>query len=654
MSDQRLGIEGFTEEERREILEQIDEISRKSAIRLGKDSFDFQAKRRGFLFPLAVNILAIIAMAAAVLYANRVFQAREAELSAEAQSYLSAEGKLLEELKRESSKKLNEKEDEIDRIEQELARIDSEKEALEANVESQIRDKERELEAALKEAIARERARLSALGTGEKELEKRLEAFRREQEDAFTQQLSSFRRESREALEEKQQELEEARQLAQQILEEANQDKRELLEESRRREEELRSGFERERRELEAESEAAQKKLQELAEARQNEQLYLDQIEGGYKRMIEAISANERSSADAELEKLRQLINSEKAGAAPSLEQRKEIDIFFLSLLQEKLYTIEGRDEQEEQRGLIDLAQRLRAAIQASKRGREAREAGEINQAAEAYSSALEQLPEIAHAAEGLYSIRNLRRSQRSEEYLKLASEALEENAAEEAKLQTAAALFESASASEENETAARKALELYSFIDKMKQDKLEAALEKNEEQKASLERTIDESRNRQEGLQDEISSLQAEKEQYQEELKKNRQELQELERQAQSLSNELDAAQRAGKSLAEDLAEQRQELYASQARIERLSKANRSLEQDLEEAADQLASLISTRGSDSVFSNAVRTYRRFAPEEGLPVEDADRRLRELLESEAFGELFPGIDALVEASSMGE
>lgn len=705
MSDQRLGIEGFTEEERAEILSQIEEISKKNAISVSNDAFDFTPQKKGALFPILINILAILTITGVVFYADRVFQARSEAMSAEAQSYISAEGKLLEELKKESERQLGEKEEEINAIQNELARIDQEKEALESNMEERIKEKEAELQDALETAIAEERARLQALGASAEDVENQLAAFRAEQEAAYQREVDSFRRESQAALEAKQQELEEAKAMAEDILNQANREKEELLEESKQREEELKAGFDEQRESLEAETEAAKAQLQALAQAKQNEQLFLDQLTAGYDAIIDAIGNNDRARAEQELAAFRSLLTNSTASSLDAVLKRRPIDSYLAELLEDRIATIGGGSETTADTGLLDSARILMAARGAAQKGDEAFQEGRINDAAASWSKSLELLPLIGQAAESLNSLRQSARADRSREYLALSLESLEGGNREEALQQLNAAVLEAASSSEVTRQAAAEALRSYQDLGDRE---LQAARDRSEvlsSAASDLERQLEDSRARASELEKAVTALQESlgesreltSEQEEElatlesavaELAGQKQDLEtglkdasdklleaenrlteaqdelrkletEMERalsteaeKREELENELSASKAAVESLGKDIAEQRQELFSARASLTRAQEEVQSLQGDLDEAVEQLAALVNLSESDRTLRNAVRRYQSIGGSAVTSPEEADKRLTDLLQSNEVVSLFPGIDTLLDKSSL--
>ncbi|MCK4541650.1 MAG: hypothetical protein KAU17_05365, partial [Spirochaetales bacterium] len=154
---------GITPADREEILSHINGVVDTNKISITDESFRITPQKKGIGFPIAINILSILAIGGAIYLANMFFQARQKTLSLESGSYVSAEGKLIEELKKESEEALQKKSEEINNIQAELSRLDSERSLLQENFDANLKEREGELRAALLEELDLERERMQAL-----------------------------------------------------------------------------------------------------------------------------------------------------------------------------------------------------------------------------------------------------------------------------------------------------------------------------------------------------------------------------------------------------------------------------------------------------------------------------------------------------------
>ena len=127
---------GIPEEEQREIFAQINNIAEKNRLSLsvaadgvavkGKKKRRFKAKKSGGLFPVLVNAAAIAALAGG-FFALYTFQGKtDAQVREGARVYNSAERALIEEIRKETSSRLEAKENEISLIASQLENVDAE------------------------------------------------------------------------------------------------------------------------------------------------------------------------------------------------------------------------------------------------------------------------------------------------------------------------------------------------------------------------------------------------------------------------------------------------------------------------------------------------------------------------------------------------
>jgi chromosome segregation ATPase len=126
---------GIPEEEQRVILAQIDGIAEKNRQSLssaadsgegGAKNQSFTAHKTGRFFPILVNAAAVAALATGILFLS-VFQGKaHIQISEGTKVYNAAERALIEEIRKETSSRLKEKETEISLINSQLEGIDTE------------------------------------------------------------------------------------------------------------------------------------------------------------------------------------------------------------------------------------------------------------------------------------------------------------------------------------------------------------------------------------------------------------------------------------------------------------------------------------------------------------------------------------------------
>lgn len=395
---------GITPADREEILSHINGVVDTNKISITDESFRITPQKKGIGFPIAINILSILAIGGAIYLANMFFQARQKTLSLESGSYVSAEGKLIEELKKESEEALQKKSEEINNIQAELSRLDSERSLLQENFDANLKEREGELRAALLEELDLERERMQALGTSAEEIEAKIQALKAEKERGFQQDIAAYKAESEAALQQKEEELTQAKALTEGLLQQVNEEKSILQEEALKREETIREQFAAERESLEEETTAAREELAQLASLRENEQFLVDQILSGYQVIEQNLNTRNYPKALEAVTNLETFLRDETLANVPAIAKRRETELFLVKTLKEK---IEGEASLEDvdTASLIEAANRLIAAEEVISRAEKAYASGDINEAEDLYSRGIISLPALRRATEQLATI---------------------------------------------------------------------------------------------------------------------------------------------------------------------------------------------------------------------------------------------------------
>lgn len=414
---------GISEEDKRDVLEQIDKVVEENKIPVTKDLFLLKPRRKGVLFPVMINLLAILLVAGGLYAAFLYFAQKQENLSTETERYLSTEGKLIEELKKESETKLKAKEAEISKIQSDLAELDKQSQDLRNSMEDTIKSKEEELRTALEVELEAERKKLQSQGVSATRIEEQIKALEESKRQELNQAIASFRQESETALQQKEQELQQAKNLAQEILTKANQDKITLQAETQKREAELQAKYEQETSTLKSQSAEAQAKLKELSDLRAQEQLFLDQVTGSYAAIQRKIAADDFDGARADLAKLKTILDDRAFDTLPNLVKRKTVELFIVQSLSENLDT-RTTSASPETASIVDAANKLIGARELTARADEAMKQGKLEDAKRQYTKALQDVPAMFAASEGLRNIRNVELAAQAELRVKQADEA--------------------------------------------------------------------------------------------------------------------------------------------------------------------------------------------------------------------------------------
>jgi chromosome segregation ATPase len=304
------------------------------------------------------------------------FNVRQENLAMEAGELLSAEGRLIEELKRDAEQRLRAKDAEISQVQDRLTALDAERQSLQDTLEERVGQREAELRRDLEAELAAERERLRELGTSEADIEQKLRALEESKTREYEQALTAYRQESEAELKAKEEELAAATLQLEQTLEQSSREKDEISRQAEAREEELRRRYEQEAAALKAESSQAEKQLAELAELRRREELFTDQIMAAYTDVLTDLEAGKEAAARRELSGLAALLADAATEDLPAVARRKRVDQGIVASLGE----------------LLDLRAAARPPAAAAGAGAGAAEAGALREE-------LERLVEEAGAA---------------------------------------------------------------------------------------------------------------------------------------------------------------------------------------------------------------------------------------------------------------
>ncbi|MDC7225378.1 MAG: hypothetical protein PQJ61_01290 [Spirochaetales bacterium] len=396
--DQHLEIE---EKERDEILEEIDELVATNRLPISEDMETLKPQKSGTAFPLLINIFAIAAVISTFYFSGKLFEQKQEDLSIKNASYLSAEGKLLEELKKESAVQLEQKDQEIGAIQDELAELDRQSRELAESMDQQIADREAELRLALEAELEGERAKLRAQGKSETDIESELNQIEQQRSAEYEAELSAFRASTEEAIADKERELAMAKALNEELLAEVNAEKERIENETRQRETELTAQFEAEKAVLAEEAAAAEAQLEQLNKNRKREELIIDQINGSYESIFSLLESGNSEEALKQVEALKILINEPGLASLEAVNARSGNDRDMIEIITEKIEEQAYKNDVDTT-SLTAAADMLLSAQEIAGLGTEAWEAGRTAEAGEYYSRSLEKIPALKQAWQNL------------------------------------------------------------------------------------------------------------------------------------------------------------------------------------------------------------------------------------------------------------
>jgi hypothetical protein len=240
MDSEQLEME-ISPEERERILREIETAIDESRTSETADLYTLRADKRGWLFPLLINLAAVLLLSTGVILLIRYFELRRDSITLRRSSYLSVEGTLIQTLKQESKIKLQAKEEEIASIQEKLQAVDQGRQALKLSLEADLAAKEQELSRQMEAELETEKQRLLSLGTSNAGIANQLRALERRQALSIDREIEQYKSQLDAQLREKEEELLQSQRLARQALDQANQDRELLLAELRQQESERRA-----------------------------------------------------------------------------------------------------------------------------------------------------------------------------------------------------------------------------------------------------------------------------------------------------------------------------------------------------------------------------------------------------------------------------
>jgi len=395
---------GISKEDQKSILIHIDRVAKSSRILSGPETWKVRPRKRGLALPILVNLAGVVVLAAGLFALTRIFVPRDDGTESSAVLLSSAEGRLLQEIKRETEGLILEKDREIANIQERMASLDKEKDQLAASVETRIKAKEKELDEQLLLELDKERQRLQAEGLSETAIQERLREFERLKTEEFRSQLDGFAKKAEEERLALQGNLDKARAEYMKTLSDATAERQRIQDESRAREQVLRAQLDDKNAALEAERaraadtlRSAQAELTKLNESAAKAKASESQLLGLYAAARQGLREGRIDDASKTLASLRAYLNEPQVAALPALQERRELDLFAMDLIDKTIAA-------ERAKASVDTS-RLTAALDAltvvrneTERARAAATTGKREEAAAAYRKALGATRELEEA----------------------------------------------------------------------------------------------------------------------------------------------------------------------------------------------------------------------------------------------------------------
>jgi len=388
---------GISREDQKDILQQIETVATGNRIEVSPEVFAVKAAKKGILFPVLVNLAAVVALAGGLAGLYLFFQRGETQLSQSQTGTITAEGKLIETFKKESEAKLLEKNQQINQIQDRLAEIDKQRQDLQTNMDAKVREREGQLKASLAAELEGEKTRLQKQGLSEQDITSRLTVLEAQKNADSARQLDAYRAQAEADRQKADENLRNLQAEFNTNLARANQERQQVLDESKRREADLQAQLEQKTREAASAQASSQQALADLQQQKQQEDLVSGQLVGLYSVVKADISARDYPKALTSLQAISDYVNRTDVAMLPAIQQRREVDIFVVDSL--KSYVQDQLSQASvDTSSLVAAAGQIsdvRAAV--SQADAQAR-AGNIAEAEKLYDKALAAIPEIARS----------------------------------------------------------------------------------------------------------------------------------------------------------------------------------------------------------------------------------------------------------------
>jgi len=387
--------EGISTEDQQDIRQQIEEVAAANRISVTPQLFSYQALKKGSIFPMIINLIAIIVLAGGLALMAYLFRQNENRITGQDAKITTAEGEILQEVRREADQQIQQKNREISSIQSRLQQIDAERTQLQQNMDSRVQAKEAELRKQMEAAITAERTRLQNQGASEAEITRQLDQLTAARTAELNSQMAQFRRQAEAERAKLAQNLQSLEAEYRASLAKATQDRARILENSQKRISDLQAQLQGQIAQSKQQLTAAQSQLAALKDATQREELAASQITGFYTTVRDDVDAGNYPDALATLSSLKDYLSSDTVLQLAQVRERRPAELFIIS----SLSTLIGQQAQQSSQntqGLIAAASIVDQAKSIASQADQQLKQGNRQAAEELYKKALALIPGIA------------------------------------------------------------------------------------------------------------------------------------------------------------------------------------------------------------------------------------------------------------------
>lgn len=409
--------ERYSKEERTQILSEIDSVMEKNRIQVNAQTFVLKSRKKGWVFPLWVNLGSLLLLVLSFFILRNLFGAPTELDKSDPQALLLTEARLLEEVRKESELLVNQKNQELEEVRLQLKEIEDQKQEIQSRYELDLETLRSRLFTELELALEQEKERLRAQGFAEEEIERRLEVFRKQKEEEVENIIESERKALEEEKIRKEAELNQLYSKFSEELQSLEREKTELEESYNQQLNRLRQEMEERQNVTELELTQAQKDLADLAENQERLNRLKTQISGFYASVQNSLESHNYQEAINTLNLFKSFILEGSYQSVPEMAENEVQDLFLIDSL--RAYTqgfLEPESTVAHQAVSEDLSARQEAFNEWMKQAGEHLERGDWDNALAAYSQALDQIADDFGSSELINNLTRLGWEKQSEE----------------------------------------------------------------------------------------------------------------------------------------------------------------------------------------------------------------------------------------------
>lgn len=338
----------YSEEEKAQILAKIEEAA--GADRMTAET-EFLPRKRGILFPVLVNLAAVLIIVGAWFGANAYFQTRQEGLKLRTDKLFSAESKLLSKVLEDAKAQMEAANAEIDKIQGDLKKAAADKAGLQKSFESRVAAQDKALRQELATALAAEKARLQAAGLGEAEVAQRLGDFEGQKNAEFNAKLDTYRQQAQAEIDKRAQALAALQTKLQSTVSESEKLRQEVEKQNREREGALQSQLSTQSADLDS-----------LRKDRDEINLYFRQVDGAVGLVRTAFESRDRTKTQAAVASLRLLLSKAADSASEAVRTRAQAQTGLVEAFQAAVAGVDDaqietlKAQVKKEQSLLDLA----------------------------------------------------------------------------------------------------------------------------------------------------------------------------------------------------------------------------------------------------------------------------------------------------------